>query len=250
MMKKRYVRTGSAVFTAVAVLSALAVFFHSYSASAASDGSYVLDNEDFESWLNGERPPEKDGPDSEERNPNGHHVGGGYAATGQIEGAYFMPVLYDASSGLPTSEANCVLADSSGHIWIGGYSGIVRYDGVSFDRLPIGEGLTSGRGMFEDSVGRIWVATNDSGVVVIEDDERTYIKKADGLGSNSVRTFAEDNKGNVFIGSTAGVSYVDTSMTLHTIDDERINTERVLRLVPGDQGLVYGHTGSGKVFSL
>ncbi len=180
----------------------------------------------------------------EESNP----VGGGYAITGQIPGVYYMPKLYDATNGMPTSEANCILAASDGYIWIGGYSGIIKYDGVRFERLPVTDGLNSGRGLFEDKARRIWVATNDSGIVVLDGQERYHFTKEDGLPSNSVRTFAEDNAGNVFVGTTAGICYVDTSMTVRPIRDDRINNERVLKLESDASGNIYGQTASGCVF--
>ncbi|MCR5279429.1 MAG: response regulator [Lachnospiraceae bacterium] len=191
-----------------------------------------------------------DGAETIEEQSINYASGGGYAASYQLPGVYFLPVLYDASNGLPTSEANCILCTSDGYIWIGGYSGIVKYDGVRFERLPVTDGLTSGRGLFEDSRGRVWVATNDSGVVVIDGLDRTRFTKADGLSSNSIRTFAEDAKGNVYIGSTAGVSYVDPDMKLHLIEDERIDNARILRLVSDVAGNVYGNTGNGQVFSI
>ncbi len=181
---------------------------------------------------------------------NDHPVGGGYAASNQIPGVYFLPVLYDATNGLPTSEANCVLASSDGYIWIGGYSGIIRYDGVRFEKLPGDNGLSSGRGLFEDSNGRIWVATNDKGVVVIDGQKQEHFMKSDGLNSNSIRSFAEDAEGNVFVASTAGVNYFDTDMKIHPIDDERIKGQRILRLVSDADGKVYGHTSEGGVFKL
>ena len=185
-----------------------------------------------------------------EKTADDHVVGGGYAASDQIPGVYYLPVLYDASNGLPTSEANCILASGDGYIWIGGCSGVIKYDGVSFERLPVSDGLTGGRALFEDTKGRIWVATNDSGVVVIDKNKRWRFTKADGLNSDSIRTFAADADGNVFIGSTAGVAYVDKDMVLHPVDDDRINKERIPRLVSGVDGTVYGHDGNGDVFSV
>ncbi len=176
--------------------------------------------------------------------------GGGYAATGQLEDAGYMAVMYDADNGLPTSEANCVLGSDDGYIWVGGYSGIFRYDGASFDRLPVSTGLTNARAFFEDSRGRIWVATNDNGVVVIDGDEFIHFSKDDGLSSSSIRDFTEDNEGNIYIGSTAGVAYVDSDMVLHPVDDDRINNERILRLVSDSAGSAYGQTKSGDVFRL
>ena len=177
-------------------------------------------------------------------------IGGAYAMSGQIENVGYLTKLYDATNGLPTSEANYILGASDGFIWIGGYSGIIKYDGSKFVRLQSDYGLTSSRGLFEDSTGRIWVATNDNGVVVIDKNEYFQFSKQDGLGSSSIRSFAEDKFGNVFIGSTAGVSFVDKSMKLHRINDERINNERILKLMADSAGTIYGQTINGYIFTI
>ncbi|MCR4922921.1 MAG: hypothetical protein K5931_02800, partial [Lachnospiraceae bacterium] len=49
--------------------------------------------------------------------------GGGYAASGQIKDVSFTAKIYDATNGLPTSDANCVLGAKNGYMWIGGYAG-------------------------------------------------------------------------------------------------------------------------------
>ena len=177
-------------------------------------------------------------------------VGGGYAVTGQIDNVGYSAELFNATNGLPTSEANCVLCTSDGYMWIGGYSGIIRYDGLAFERLTNVEGLTSGRSIFEDRIGRIWVATNDNGVVVMHGAESFHYTKADGLPSASIRTFAEDNDGVVYVGTTMGLCYFDTDMTIHIIDDERVNNERILNLVSDSEGNVFGVTKGGAVFSV
>ena len=71
--------------------------------------------------------------------------GGGYAVTGQLEGFGYTTEIYDASTGLPTSDANYVLGTTAGYVWIGGYSGIFRYDGNVFEKVTLSDGLTSGR---------------------------------------------------------------------------------------------------------
>lgn len=177
-------------------------------------------------------------------------VGGGYAISGQLSGVGYMAKVYDASNGLPTSEANAVLGAKDGYVWLGGYSGIIRYDGSSFERLPSTDGLTNCRGLFEDSRGRVWVATNDNGVVVIDGSRNTHFTRADGLSSSSNRCFSEDKEGNIYVGSTAGLNYIDTALKVHTIDDERINDQRVLRLVTDSEGEIFGQTQNGMVFSV
>ncbi|WP_294430089.1 ATP-binding protein [uncultured Treponema sp.] len=176
------------------------------------------------------------------------YSGGGFAATGQIAKVGYTSEIYDATSGLPTSDANFVLGAKNGYVWIGGYSGIIRYNGSIFDRLPTSFGLTSGRGLFEDSKERIWVATNDNGVVVLDGEKTRHYTYKDGLPSSSIRIFSEDNNGNIFIGTTAGLAYIDKSGKLYPINDARLNKERILKLSSDYNGRVYGHTKNGKIF--
>ena len=140
------------------------------------------------------------------------------------------------------------MCSSDGYIWIGGYSGIIRYNGSTFTRLDSSEGLTNGRGLFEDSKGRIWVGTNDNGVVLIDGNGQTHFTYKDGLPSSSIRTFAEDGDGNIFIGTTSGVCYIADDMQVRVLDDVRIKSERVLRLVSDSEGIIYGQTKSGVIF--
>ncbi len=176
-------------------------------------------------------------------------AGGGLALTGENKNIGFMAQVYDSANGLPASEANYILSASSGYIWIAAYSGIIRYDGSVFERQNSSGGLTNGRGLFEDSKGRIWVGTNDNGVVVIDKDETIHFTYKDGLPSSSIRTFAEDPDGNIFIGTTAGIAYADPDMNMHTLYDERLSGKRVLKLM-ASEGVIYGQTTSGALFSI
>ncbi|MCR5210649.1 MAG: response regulator [Lachnospiraceae bacterium] len=177
-------------------------------------------------------------------------TGGGYAASDQNKSVSYWAEIYDATNGLPSSDANYILGAADGYIWIGGYSGIIRYDGSTFERLDTSDGFTSGRALFEDSKGRIWVGTNDNGVVVMDKDGNTHLTYKEGLPSSSIRAFAEDSKGNIYIGSTAGVCYVDENMNINNINDRRMDKERVLRLESDVSGRVYGLTNKGVVFAI
>ncbi len=177
-------------------------------------------------------------------------IGGGYSASGQLDGAGYTAKLYDATNGLPTSDANCILGTRDGYVWIGGYSGIIRYDGLNFERLDSSEGLTSGRSIFEDSKGRVWIGTNDNGVVLVERNIRTHYTYKDGLPSSSIRSFAEDTAGNIYIGTTAGLAYIDRNGILRIVDDERINNEIISTLTSTPDGYVCGVTKNGSIFML
>jgi len=180
----------------------------------------------------------------------GFKTGGGYAASGQLPEVGYMAKLYDASNGLPTSDANFILETRDGYIWIGSYAGIIKYDGTKFERLDATDGLTSGRVMFEDSAGRMWVGTNDNGIVMLDGSETVRFTYKDGLPSSSIRSFAEDNEGTIYVGSTEGISYIGKDMKLRTIDDERIRKTLVNRLVSDAAGNIFGSTNDGAIFAL
>ncbi len=180
----------------------------------------------------------------------GFKTGGGYAVTGQLPEVGYMAKMYDASNGLPTSDANYILVTSKGYIWIGSYAGIIRYDGMEFERMDASDGLTSGRVMYEDDRGRIWVGTNDNGVVVLDGLNTIRFTYKDGLPSSSIRSFAQSGNGIMYIGSTEGVSYVGEDMVLHNIEDERISKQSIIRLVADSDGIIYGNTKDGLMFSI
>ncbi len=188
--------------------------------------------------------------EAKERKTVSFLTGGGYAASGQISGVGYTTTLYDATNGLPTSDAMFLLGDSNGYVWIGGYSGVIRYDGSTFEMLDSSMGLTSARAFFEDSKERIWVGTNDNGVVLLDGENRTQFSYKDGLTSSSIRIFSEDRQGNVFIGTTAGVAYVDPDGLLRPISNEKLDTERVLKLDRDIAGRIFGQTSGGLLFAI
>ena len=177
-------------------------------------------------------------------------TGGGYAATNQVEGVGYAAKLYNADNGLPTSDANCILADSRGYIWIGGYSGVIRYDGTAFERLPSSTGLTNAKALYEDAKGRLWIGTNDNGVVIMDDRDLTHFTYKDGLASSSIRGFAEAPDGTVYIGTTNGLAYVDNELVLHSLDDPRLTGEYIIQMAVDPNGVIYANTRDSDILTI
>lgn len=168
--------------------------------------------------------------------------------TGRGKG--YSVVLYDNTNGLPTSEANAIAETSEGFIWIGSYSGLIRYDGNTFERFDSTTGIASVVSLFVDSKDRLWVGTNDGGVAVMEKGQFRMYNKADGLRSLSVRSIVEDRNGDIYIATTRGIARINPDMDLYPVDEPQINEEYIRTLKLGDDGVLYGVTMSGAVFTL
>lgn len=165
--------------------------------------------------------------------------------------ADYTSVLYDSTNGMPTSEANAIAQSSDGFIWLGGYSGLVRYDGNTFYRYDSTSGISSVFALYVDDNNRIWIGTNENGVAMLDFDETKVYGRVEGIRSHSVRSITEDKNGNIIIGTTQGLAYIDaTTLEIHPIDDPQINQEYVNNLEKDSEGNVYGLTSDGALFTL
>lgn len=162
----------------------------------------------------------------------------------------YSSILYDNSNGLPTSEANAIVQSGNGFIWIGGYSGLIRYDGNTFYRYDSSVGITSVVSLYVDSKDRLWIGTNENGVALYEDGTFCFFGKEEGLNSMSVRSISEDGNGNIIIATTEGLAYIDTENILHILDAPQINGEYVCEIKRDADGVIYGDTLNGNFFSV
>ena len=165
-------------------------------------------------------------------------------------GLGYTSFLYDNNSGLPTPEANAIAQTKDGFIWIGSYSGLIRYDGNSFSRFDATVGIASVVSLFVDSQDRLWIGTNDNGLAMYQNGEFTIYGQVDGLNSYSIRSIVESPEGDIIIASTQGIAYVDQNMEFHLINDPQINNEYIFELRLGADGLIYGVGLSGGIFTI
>lgn len=162
----------------------------------------------------------------------------------------YSAVLYDNTNGLPTSEANAIAETSEGFIWIGSYSGLIRYDGSTFERIDSTTGISSVVSLFVDSKDRLWVGTNDSGVAIIDKGNVRMFSKKDGLKAASIRSIMEDNDGNTYVAMTQGVAKFDKNMKFTEMKNPQIEERYIWELQMGADGVIYGLTNSDEIFTI
>ncbi len=157
-------------------------------------------------------------------------------------------ILYDNTNGLPTSEANTIAQTKDGFIWIGSYSGLIRYDGTTFYRFDVTDGVASVVCLFVDSKDRLWIGTNDSGLALYDKGDFIFFNKDKGLQSSSVRAITEDVNGDIVIATTQGMAYITEDNELHIVDDPQINNEYITQIKSDGFGNIFGVTMTGGIF--
>ncbi|HEY8935011.1 MAG TPA: two-component regulator propeller domain-containing protein, partial [Cyclobacteriaceae bacterium] len=119
--------------------------------------------------------------------------------------------------GLGQSTINCMLQDREGYLWIGTWSGLIRYDGYSTKLFHSENGpdkLKSNKitSLHEDANGHIWIGTQVGGLF-------QYNKSADkftqfihddnnpkSISNSSVWAIKNDADGNLWVGTENGLN--------------------------------------------
>lgn len=166
------------------------------------------------------------------------------------KGTDYTAILYDSANGLPTSEANAIVQSADGFIWLGGYSGLILYDGSNFQRFDSSSGISSVFSLFVDSKDRIWIGTNENGICYYDHGEIKNYGRVEGMKSYSIRCITEDPDGNIIVATTQGLVYIGSDMEIHIIDDPQVNLEYITELQRDSTGKIYGLTLNGAVFEI
>ena len=124
---------------------------------------------------------------------------------------------------LPDNQIGAVMRDRSGNLWVGTAKGLVRRNagstGFTAVKLPTLHGdAPSIRSIFEDSSGRIWVATIRHGAYFIDPETGAIqpIKETRPdnriLQTEGINTIAEVHPGEIWLGTySQGIVVIDTA---------------------------------------
>ncbi len=154
--------------------------------------------------------------------------------------------VYNEQNGLPTGEANTILQTSDGHIWIGSYGGLIRYNGTDFRNYSVEGAITSSsiRSLFEDSQGRLWIGTNDAGVVMMEKDVFTEIVSPEDKSFLCIRDFEEGADGTIYVASNSGLAKIMDGK-VQPYDIEEIAGNTIYSIAIDSHGRVWGAMNNG-----
>jgi signal transduction histidine kinase/ligand-binding sensor domain-containing protein len=129
---------------------------------------------------------------------------------GRIENGRFVPVMLP--NRLRFEYLTSMTSDTTGDLWMcTGEDGVVRFDGRTLNRFDEARGA-SGRACtfaFGDSHGRVWFGFARGGVAVYEEGRFRSFGERDGLASGTVMAIYEDQRHDVWISMTSGLSRFD-----------------------------------------
>jgi len=123
---------------------------------------------------------------------------------------------FSERSGFTASKVKCIQQDSQGNIWLGTIAdGVYMYNGKTFRHYNTRNGLSSNfiNYILADASGRILLATAGGGIsCLIPSANNTYkiqnIRPRDGLTSDRINTLVVDRLGDIWAGTSVGVTRI------------------------------------------
>ena len=160
----------------------------------------------------------------------------------------YIRTIYNAENGLECGHANDVVQTNDGIIWVGSYSGLYRYNGTTFRFMNEFSTVKNVNCLYVDAEGRLWIGTNDNGVVVaINQKEANSLDSSHGLPSDSVKSITQSADGDYYIG-TSDKLVVARLRTGFAITDTIDDLLYVKKLSSDSKGSVAAVTASGKLY--
>ncbi|MEO7522918.1 MAG: two-component regulator propeller domain-containing protein, partial [Ferruginibacter sp.] len=120
--------------------------------------------------------------------------------------------------GLSQGMVNSILQDRYGFMWFASNDGLNRYDGNNFtvykndpnDNNSIADNFI--RYLFEDSAGRVWIATAGNGLDLFDRTTETFVhfkysaENTNSISDNSITSIDEDKLGGIWVGTLHGLN--------------------------------------------
>lgn len=112
---------------------------------------------------------------------------------------------YTEEDGLPGNFVRCITVADNGTIWVGTDEGLAKFDGQQFSIIPL-PGQVGLVNALLATDKELWVATEDTGVVVfVNDNIKAHYYYKNGLPSDRAHGLLRDPDGTIWIGTENGL---------------------------------------------
>lgn len=130
----------------------------------------------------------------------------------------YLSKVYNSENGLEGTTANCICPAKDGFLWLGGYTGLYRYDGTEFKKYLMDDRAIPVNDIVQDENGTLWIGTNGEGIYSFDGENfKEYKLDHDERGSSVINKLYKDSEGIVWIGTKAGLFSIDTRTEEKTV---------------------------------
>lgn len=124
----------------------------------------------------------------------------------QFDGESFR--RFTTNEGLAHNNVRSIFEDTEGMLWIGTTNGLSTLSGGAWRQRELPSLSDYVRAIHQESDGTMWFGTYGGGIVRLKDGRMSAITTREGLFDNIVSHIVEDENGNFWMGSNAGISRV------------------------------------------
>jgi signal transduction histidine kinase/ligand-binding sensor domain-containing protein len=168
-------------------------------------------------------------------------------------------VRIGVDDGLPNATIYSVKQDSTGFLWLGSTnSGLLRYDGYRFVEFAVLTDTELQRHqtpdvgvVLIDHADNIWAGTWGLGLSRLDAQtgELTRYTSESGLAGNQIQGLLQDADGNIWVGTTSGLSRIDAQFQITNIgqagSEQALVEQRIWSLTQTPDGMIWIGTSAG-----
>lgn len=168
-------------------------------------------------------------------------------------------VRIGVDDGLPNATIYSIKQDSTGFLWLGSTnSGLLRYDGYRFVEFAVLTATELQRHqtpdvgvVLIDNADNIWAGTWGLGLSRLDAQtgELSRYTSENGLAGNQIQGLLQDADGNIWVGTTSGLSRIDAQFQITNIgqagSEQALADQRIWSLTQTPDGLIWVGTSAG-----
>jgi PAS domain S-box-containing protein len=154
--------------------------------------------------------------------------------------------FWSFNQGAP-ADITCLAQTNDGFLWVGGQSGLFRFDGTRFELFssPFGDRLLSNKifTLFAPPSGGLWIGYSFGGFSFLDKGRVTnYV-----IDSGSINSFAEDRDGIVWAGASSGLWRFDHSVWQTIGAGWNVRAGLVAEVGFDSEGILWAFVGNASV---
>lgn len=137
--------------------------------------------------------------------------------------------------------------DGANNLWFGTQDGVSKYDGRRFTNFTIKSGLSASivLTIFKDAENNLWFGTRDGGVNKLTSEKFVTFDESVGLVNNAPYAIAENNNGEIFVGTGKGLSLISNGEIKNFTNDNGLPSNSITSLAKGSDGSIWIATFNG-----